>query len=243
MTATGHPLQAVAGVPECALGDALAARLPATSPPAPWETTVQAVVWLHRASRAAAAQLPATLRGERTIPLTVGAFIRYLASPVGPYSEVLAAPILLARGPLPASTVPFIAVDSLASLHGGRASWALPKALAAFEWTADAARLGRAPFAIRGEGTHGPVAWSVAARVTPRRRRLPLRLALRDVQVAPDGRALEIPVALRGAAQLATVEVRSEGPTLPAWLLAGRHRGLVLPRARVTVSVPAAAGP
>ena len=238
MTATRHPLQAVAGVPECALGDALAARLPATSPPAPWTTTVDAVVWLHRASPAAAAQLPAALRAAPALPLTVGAFVRYLDAPVGPYSEVLAAPVLLARAPLPAASVPFIAVDSLASLHGGRANWALPKALAAFAWTADADRLGRGPFAVRAEGTHGPVAWAVDARVAPRPRRLPLRLALRDVQVAPDGRELAIAIALRGRAQLATVAVRSAGPALPAWLRAGRHRGLVLTGARATFGAP-----
>jgi membrane protein YqaA with SNARE-associated domain len=239
MTAVSeHPLQSVAGVPECALGDALASRLPSSSAPAPWETVVQAVVWTHRATPEAVAQLPATLRAERTIPLTIGAFVRYLQTPVGPYSEVLASPVLLARAPLPAASVPFIAVDSLASIHGGRANWALAKTLAAFEWTSDADALGHGPFRVRGEGTHGPVAWSVAASVAPRRRRLPVRLPLRDMQVAPDGRELDIAIALRGQAQLATVEVTSEGPTLPSWLRAGRHRGYVLPRARMTFAAP-----
>jgi hypothetical protein len=238
--ATDHPLAAIAGVAETALGDALAARLPDASAPAPWQTTVQAVVWWHRASAAAVAQLPATLQAERTIPLTIGAFVRYLDTPVGPYSEVLASPVLLARAPLPASSVPFIAVDSLASIHGGRANWALAKTLAAFEWSDDADRLGERPFTVRGDGTHSPVAWSVSADVTPRRRRipLPLPLPLRDVQVAPDGRELDIAIALRGRAQLATVELRSEGPTLPSWLCAGRHRGFVLPRAQMTFAAP-----
>lgn len=234
----GHSLQSIAGVPESALGDALASRLPDGSAPAPWQTTVQAVVWTHRATPEAAAQLPATLRAEPTIPLTVAAFVRYLDTPVGPYSEVLASPVLLARAPLPAASIPFIAVDSLASIHGGRANWALAKTLAAFEWSSDAEALGQRPFAVRGEGTHGPVAWSVAADVSPRRRRIPLRLPLRDVQVAPDGRELDIAIALGGHAQLATVEVASEGPTLPSWLRAGPHRGFVLPRARMTFAAP-----
>lgn len=233
-----HPLQQVDGVPECVLGDALASRLPSTSPPAPWRTRVQAVLWMHAASPGAAELLPQQLRDERIVPLTIGAFIRYLDTPVGPYSEVLASPVLLARTPLPASTVPFIAVDSIASLHGGRANWALPKALAAFEWTAAPGELGRAAFSVRGDGTHGSSAWSVAAEVSPRRRRLPVRLPLRDVQLAPGGRELDIPISLAGRAQLATVEVRSDGPSLPAWLLSGTHRGAVLPDARMTFGAP-----
>jgi Acetoacetate decarboxylase (ADC) len=233
-----HPLQRIDGVPECALSDALAARLPDRSAAAPWQTRVQAVLWTHPAAPGAADLLPQRLRGEQTIPLTVGAFIRYLDTPVGAYGEVLASPVLLARTPLPASVVPFIAVDSLASIHGGRANWALPKTLAAFEWTAAPEQFGRGPLRVRGEGTHGPAAWSVAAAVTPRRRRLPVRFPLRDVQLTPDGRELDIPISVSGRAQLATVEVESSGPTLPSWLLGGRHRGMVLPEARMTFGAP-----
>jgi hypothetical protein len=233
-----HPLQRIAGVPECELGDALAAQLPDGSPPAPWAVRAQAVVWTHSASEDARELLPAPLREERVLPLTVGAFIRYLATPVGPYSEVLAAPVVLARPPLPAATVPFIAVDSIASIHGGRANWALPKTLAAFEWTTTPAALGDGPFTVRGEGTHGPTAWSVTATVAPRARRLPLIAPLRDIQVTPDGRELDVPVRLAGRAQLATVEVRTQGPSLPSWLRAGRHRGIVLPAARLVVGAP-----
>ena len=238
MTAVSHPLQRVDGVAECVLSDALAARLPDRSAAAPWTTRVQAVVWSHPAAPGAAGFLPAPLRDERVVPLTVAAFVRYLDTPVGSYGEVLAAPVLLARAPLPAAVVPFIAVDSLASIHGGRANWALPKTLAAFEWSAPPERFGRGPLHVRAEGTHGPRAWSVAAAVAPRGRRLPLRLPLRDVQTTPDGRELEIAISLSGRAQLATVAVDSSGPTLPSWLLAGRHRGLVLPTARMTFGAP-----
>lgn len=238
--ALANPLQNVDGVPECELGDALASRIPGRSAPAPWETRVQAILWFHRAAPGAADQLPARLRGERAVPLTIGAFIRYLETPVGPYSEVLAAPLLLARAPLPAAVVPFIAVDSLASIHGGRANWALPKTLAAFEWSAPPERLGDGPFAVRGEGTHGPTAWSVAATVTPRRRRLPTRFPLRDVQLTPDGRELDIPIAVRGRMRLATVELASSGPTLPRWLLPGRHAAIVLTDARMRFGAPRA---
>lgn len=233
-----NPLQRVDGVPESLLGDALAVRLPDRSAPAPWETRVQAVLWLHRAGPAAAAQLPARLRGERTLPITIAAFIRYLDTPVGPYSEVLASPLLLARRPLPATVVPFIAVDSLASIHGGRANWALPKTLGAFEWSQPPERLGQGAFHVRGEGTHGPTAWSVTAAVRPRRRALPARFPLRDVQLTPDGRELDIPMSMRGRLQLATVEIASSGPSLPSWLLPGRHQAIVLPDARMRFGAP-----
>lgn len=237
-TPSAHPLQHVGGVPESAMGDALAARLPDRSAPAPWTTRVQAVVWFHRAAPGAAALLPGALRKERIVPLTIAAFIRYLDTPVGPYGEILASPVLLGRTPL-ASFVPFIAVDSLSSIHAGRANWALPKTLAAFEWSAPPERFGDGPLTVRGEGTHGPVAWSVSARATPRRRRLPLRLPfLRDVQIAPGDRELDIAMSLAGRAQLATVAVDSSGPTLPEWLPAGRHRGFVLSRARMTFGPP-----
>jgi hypothetical protein len=232
------PLERVAGVPECTLSAALAARLPEVSAPAPWETTLHAVVWMHRATADAVRQLPEPLRAQRTLPVTVGAFVRYLDTPVGPYSEILASPVMLARAPLPAASVPFIAVDSLASLHGGRANWSLPKTLAEFAWTETPEDLGSGPFAVRGEGADGPSAWSVTADVTPGRVRLPLRLPLRDVQLTPDGRELVIAVAVRARAQMATVDVRTDGPTLPSWLLTGRHRGFVLPRAQMTFAAP-----
>lgn len=225
-------------MPECELLDGVAAQLPDRSAPAPWETRVQALLWFHRASPAAAAQLPAQLRGERALPITIGGFIRYLDTPVGPYSEVLASPLLLARPPLPAAFVPFIAVDSLASIHGGRANWALPKTLAAFEWSAPPEQLGTSAFRIRAEGTHGPSSWSVDAAVAPRRRGLPVRFPLRDLQLTPDGRELDIPMTVRGRAQLATIELTSRGPSLPQWLLSGRHQAVFLPAARMTFGAP-----
>jgi hypothetical protein len=91
---------------------------------------------------------------------------------------------------------------------------------------------------VRGGATHGAQAWSVSARVTPRRRRLPALFPLRDVQVDPDGRELDIPIMVAGAAQVAAVEIASEGPTLPSWLRAGRHRGLVFTSARMRFGAP-----
>lgn len=230
-----HPLQRIDGVPESTLGDATAARLPDRSAAAPWETRVDAVVWAHPATRHARELAGVRAGGGRVVPVTVAAFVRYLESPVGPYHEVLAAPALLARAPLPAATVPFIAVDSLASIHGGRANWALPKTMAAFAWASgDEA----APTTIRADGVDAEPPWSVTARVAPRRRRFPLALALRDVQLAPDGRELDIPVRVAGRAQLARVTVAASGPSLPSWLRHGRHWGVVVRGARMHVGAP-----
>src|SRR5688500_13427966 len=120
-------VRAIEAVPESELGDADAARLPAASAPAPWPTVLDAVLWFHRAAPEARERLPAALRGRRALPVTVGALIRYRETPVGPYHEVLASPMLLAGARGPEAVVPFIAVDSAASVVGGRENWALPK--------------------------------------------------------------------------------------------------------------------
>jgi hypothetical protein len=225
---TTHPLQAIEGVPESALADDDAAGLPASSAPAPWTTRLQAVVWWHRAAQEAAAHLPGPLRSRRTLPVTVGALIRYIETPVGPYHEVLGAPALLAEWPLPAASVAFIAVDSAASVHGGRANWQLPKTLARFEWPESTAR----GFELDAEGPR----WSVHATVRPRGRRFPVAAPLRNRQVAPDGREVTFTSRARGQARAAAVELESRGSTLPAWLRSGRHAALVIDEARVEIA-------
>ena len=92
-----------------------------------------------------------------------------LETPVGPYREVFAGPLL--RGTLlPVVHIPFIAVDSLPSVHGGRAHWALPKAVASF--TGDVG----SSITAAGEG------WSVSVDARARGLRLPLRGPLRSAQ-------------------------------------------------------------
>jgi hypothetical protein len=213
MTATLPP---VAGVAETVLGDALRARLPSTSPPAPWAATVRAVVWWHRAAPGAREHLHPDLRDRRTIPLTVGAFVTYDRSPVGPYREILASPLLIADGLIPPVHVPFIAVDSLDSLHGGRANWALPKTLATFG----------PGFAARGDGEGPP--WHVEAQVRVRSRGATLALTSRAQQVGPAGELLRIPVHLHGRLRPARVEVTAAGPTLAAWLRSGPHAAVAV---------------
>ena len=214
-------------VPESVLPADVAARLPPDAPPAPWSTSLSAVVWWHRATGAAVDALPPPLRARRRLPLTVAAFVRYDDTPVGAYHEVLAAPVVLLEAPLPAATVPFIAVDSPASIAGGRANWALPKTLARFEW------------ALEGDGmaAHGD-GWSVAARVRARGPALPLAVPLADRQLAADGTELAIRLHARGRFRLGRAAVRVSGPHLPRWLRDGGHPALVVTAARLEVGAP-----
>ena len=107
-------------VPESRLDDALRARLVAGEggPPAPppWTTTVSAVLWWHRAAPAAADHLPGC--GARP-PAPADHGRRAGALPRQP-GRLLLGGLRLTRAAapgfgLPAVTVPFIAVDSLAA--------------------------------------------------------------------------------------------------------------------------------
>src|SRR4051794_10202525 len=197
-------LQEVEGVPESALGDADAARLPSAAAPAPWPTVLDAVLWFQRAAPGAQEQLPSALRGRRALPVTVGGLISYRETPVGPYHEVLASPVLLAGAKGPEAGVSFIAVDSPASGLGGRENWALPKTLARFRWPEPA----RGAFELDAQGE----GWSVHAAVRPRARRLPLAAGLRNRQVTPHGAEITFLSAWRGPVRLATVELETHGP-------------------------------
>jgi hypothetical protein len=192
--------------------------------PAPWEVALDAVVWFHRAAPAAAAHAP--VAGARALPVTVGALIAYRDTPVGPYHEVLGSPVLLAEWPLPAATIPFIAVDSEPSVQGGRENWALPKTLARFDWPGTVARA----FEADAEGED----WSVHATVHVRPRAIPLAGIVRTRQVA--GAAFTTRAS--GRARLATVDLETRGATLPAWLRSGRHPALVIQGARGVVGQP-----
>ena len=190
-------------LPESRLPPELAEQLPATTPGPPWDCRVRAVVWVQRAP----SPLPSSFRyAGRVRALTLGAVVDYLESPVGPYREVFAGPLL--RGTvLPVVHVPFIAVDSLPSVHGGRAHWSLPKAVATFSPDGRTAT---------GDG------WSVAVDATERGPRLPLRGPLVNAQT--EQRAV---ISLRGRARLARVRVEAAGLVLGGWLGSGTHHGIV----------------
>jgi hypothetical protein len=165
---------------------------------------VEAIAWMHRAAPGARDGLPPQLRRERTVPLGAGALLRYVDSPVGPYAEVVATPLLL-RGVPPLGHVPFIAVDSVPSLHGGRDHWALPKTLAAFDPDGD----------VRGDR------WSLRITARTTGPDLPAVLPFAFTQL-PGTRAGCL---FRGRFRLARVELRGDG--LPAWMATGRHPGAV----------------
>jgi hypothetical protein len=148
-------------------------------PPPPWRCAVDAVLWWERAGRA-------------------GGLVRYRDSPVGPYRELFAAEPVL-RGGLPAGRVPFMAVDSEASLAGGRRNWALPKELARFD--GEPGEPGRV--VATGDG------WSVAVTASARGMEVPLPVWLpaRCAQVWRDGRVGTFTVRFRGRVRPGVVSV------------------------------------
>lgn len=193
-------------VPESELPPGVLEQLPATTPPPPWHCRVRAVVWVQRSPSPLADGTPFA---DRATGLTVGALVEYLDSPVGTYSEVFAGPLL--RGAVrPTVHVPFIAVDSVPSVHGGRAHWSLPKTLARFD-----GEIGRRTH-VQGEG------WSVLVDAAPTPVPVPVVGTLVGAQGAGLARAV-----LRGRGRAARVRVEAVGPTLSGWLGSGTHAGVV----------------
>jgi Acetoacetate decarboxylase (ADC) len=186
------------------------------APAAPWRSVIDAVLWWHAATPAARGALPSPLAARAGLPVTIGGLVSYREGPVGPYDEILGAPVLLR--PLVAH-VPFIAVDSQRSVAGGRGNWALPKVMASFE--GDVGRPGRATAA--GDG------WAVAVTTTARRRSLPFAGRLRCEQVWPDGRPRAFSARVRGRMRLGHAEVEHAAASpLAEWLVRGRHPALLL---------------
>jgi hypothetical protein len=170
-----------------------AADRPHDPPAAPWCCEARAVIWASRAGRG----------------VSLGGLIAYRVTPVGPYQEIFAAPIVLRAGG-PVARVVLMAVDSAASRAGGRHNWALPKVLACFDRVPGGAT-------VRGEG------WEVTVTARARRRWIPVRARGRCVQPWPDGRVRDFAMRIRGRASLATVEVCHYAPLLTRWLPAGQH--------------------
>jgi hypothetical protein len=195
----------VPGLPESRLSDADLARLPAETAPAPWRTRARALVWYQRAKH------PDFGWGAPTLPIAVVAFVDYEDTPVGPYQEVVTA-AAVRRGRRVLGQVPFIAVNSLPSVHGGRAHWALPKTTATFRGgVVDGA------VSARGDG------WSVTAHAARSGPRIPIRGSA--WQTGPLG---DYHVRLRGTGRPVVVDASAVGATLTPWLGAGRHVGIAM---------------
>ena len=155
------------------------------------------------------------LRGSPRVAVSIGALIRYIDSPVGPYREIVAVPAFVRR-PFPQAHVAFIAVDSEASVVGGRSNWALPKGLARFEGT-----IGQ-----QGDATVVGPDWTVRVGTTSRPLRLPTWLRYSCCQLWPDLTVRHFPLKVQGWSCLATVDVEvSSSGALGTWLASGRYSG------------------
>jgi hypothetical protein len=227
---TRTEITGVPGVPETALSAELLARLPANLAPAPWDVHCTGLVWQGRGGRSVRDALAPALRGSRALA-SIGGFVRYSSTPVGPYDEVFGL-VASHRGTKQWGSVSFMAVDSEASLVGGRTNWSMPKTLASFE----------------GDVGHkqtmtgwcdGPVRWRVEATPTVIGPRLPARSKMPTRQEFPDGVVRDSYLAARATIRPALVRVNvvSDGP-LPSWLRPGLHLGAVVETAEFTLGEP-----
>ncbi|MGZ8177670.1 acetoacetate decarboxylase family protein [Williamsia sp. SKLECPSW1] len=142
-------------VPEGVATDEMLSRTPEQGSPAPWRIAGTGVWWSTRAHRADRELLPASLRRGAVPLLRVGFAVTYSETPVGGYHE-LGGAILYARLGGIFGHIPFLPVDSAATMRGGRENWALPKVLADF--TGDPA----ADTTVTASGSGPDGDWSVA---------------------------------------------------------------------------------
>jgi hypothetical protein len=120
----------------------------------------------------------------------------------------------------PGPALPFIAVDSPASVRGGRDNWALPKVLAELHGNPTQDHVLRAD----GEG------WWVSARVRPARGpAIPLAFRTRIAQVFPDHSTRAARLTSQGRGRLALVDLDVDTRSSPrTWIKPGRHLGLIV---------------
>ncbi len=222
----------VPGVPETRLAEDVLARLPENLAPAPWTCRFSGLVWSGRGGKAAHASLPPGLRTARALA-TVGGFVRYEDTPVGPYDEVFGQ-VASHEGLKSWGTVTFMAVNSEASVVGGRANWSMPKALAGFDGTIGAKQT------IAG-WSDGPVPWRVEATPIVVGPRMPVKTAAEVRQQFPDG--IVRPAEMTGKATirpaLIRVSVVSDG-ALATWLRPGLHAGALVESGTFALSDPLA---
>jgi hypothetical protein len=210
------------GLPETHLPDSLVQRLPRTVDPAPWEARCQVVSWLHAVDSAALEVFPASIRPEAA-GYVAWALVQYSATPVGPYNEIAAT--LLSDDPDGYGHIPFIVVDSLSSIVGGRGNWLLPKALARFAWSDD----GRS-VSVRPEQPAIPD-WSVSVTYEPLGDAMETAVPNHLQQVAADGTVHRFDGEMTGSLFAATVNVdgHADGP-LASLLVPGKYDGTVISR-------------
>jgi hypothetical protein len=221
-TLTTDELSQLVGVPETRLPERARAQLPTSTPGAPWRVRMSALLWRHKTRSEASEAVPSAL-DVKAQGITNAGFIRYHETPVGPYSEVMAA-VSVRGGLLPRAHIPFIAVDSVPSVHGGRAHWALPKVLAHFSWN------GANDVTAKGDE------WWMSARVIGTGPRIPLFGRSTTVQVRPDGRIGVASTAMRGWGRVVTLDVDVDrDASFASWVRPGRHRGIYITAGRLSM--------
>jgi hypothetical protein len=219
--ATGYSVTDATGLPETKLPDPLLAQLPESVAAAPWHTRdCQVVTWLHQVDAAAAMLLPSPIRPTGG-GLIAWALVRYGDTPVGPYSEIAAT--WLSEDPDGYGHVPFIVVDSLASIVGGRVNWLLPKALARFDWSDDG-------LAVRAHSDQpADPRWAIAVSVEPTGEPQPVSVPNHLQQVSADGGVRRFDGELTGAMRPAAVTVEGSASGLLSALFApGRYDGTMI---------------
>lgn len=217
--AAPYPVTAAVGLPETVLPDSLVAQLPSSAAGAPWHTKCRVMTWLHSVDEAALDTLPPELRSAG-ISVVAWALVRYADTPVGPYDEV-AATLLPADGEY--GHIPFIVVDSLPSIVGGRANWLLPKALAEFDWDDNDDAV-----TIRGHLPATPE-WSMRVSFEASGDASPVEVPNHVQQVSTDGEVRSFDGLMTGAMRSAavTVDGHADGP-LSSLLVPGRYDGTML---------------
>lgn len=221
MAPTADPAS-VPGLPESTLPSGQLVALPQDVPAAPWECRARALIWWQTGTAP-----PFDWAGRPTRLATV-AFVDYLDTPVGAYREILAGSLIRA-GLKPVTQVPFIAVDSLASVAGGRVNWALPKTMADVEVdlaSASARAWGNGwSLAVRPASGAAAVGASWAGGSTGVERRLWIPLRIRCPATGPLG-TYSTSLAARG--RFLRVHTQVEGETLAGWLGSGTHPAVLL---------------
>jgi hypothetical protein len=206
------------GLPETHLPQDLLTRLPESVAPAPWRARCRVVSWLHPVDASALQAYPAQIRPD-SIAFVAWALVRYTDTPVGPYDEI-AATLMTEDG---IGHIPFIVVDSLPSIVGGRANWLLPKALARFTWSDEDLAVEVTP-----EAPATPT-WWIEAKVEPTGDATELEMPNRVQQVSTSGDVGVFDGVMSGLLRPAAVTVlgKAEGP-LASLLVPGRYDGTML---------------
>ncbi len=132
-------------------------------PPAPWRFSGQ--LWMGVFRTEAEISLPAELHHVLPPRWLVVMLVRYLSGTLR-YDEFAVGP-LARRGAHIGIFVDRIWVNDLASLHGGRQIWGLPKQLADFAWAGDSVRIADenglvAELHVARHGTRLPLPWMLA---------------------------------------------------------------------------------